>query len=322
MTQTEIHPSLASKPVLLFGEVLFDCFAEREIPGGAPFNVAHHLLGLGREQGVFPVLISRIGRDERGRRLLGLIQAAGLTTQGIQQDSDHATGAVLVTEQPAGGHRFDIPADQAWDFIQADTRVADISGKPQWRYFGTLAQRAGSHTALRSMMASANARGFLDVNLRDPWVREDVLRWSLQHAEVVKVSEEELLRIADLFGYASATPLKLGERLVQDFDIGQLLVTKGERGAWLLKSGGEYAHTSPANTAGNTASVVDTVGAGDAFAAVYLMGLMLEWPIQLTLDRAHVFAVKICGLRGAIPAHPEFYAPLINEWQLAGEPLI
>lgn len=317
MTQPELQPSQVNKPVLLFGEVLFDCFVEREIPGGAPFNVAHHLLGLGREQGVFPVLVSRIGNDERGRRLLAIINNAGLTVQGIQQDSDHATGAVLVTEQPSGGHRFDIRADQAWDYIEADTRVAEITGDPQWRYFGTLAQRAGSHAALRSMMASANARGFLDVNLRDPWVREDVLRWSLQHAAVVKVSEEELLRIADLFGYAGDTPLALGERLVQDFGIKQLLVTNGGQGAWLLSASGEYAYTSKA--AGNTTSVVDTVGAGDAFAAVYLMGLILDWPIQRTLDRAHAFAAQICGLRGAIPAHLDFYGPFINEWQLAGE---
>lgn len=319
MTQIDIHPSQANKPVLLFGEVLFDCFAEREIPGGAPFNVAHHLLGLGREQGIFPMLVSRVGNDERGRRLLAVLQAAGLTTRGIQQDSHHATGAVLVTEQPPGGHCFDIPADQAWDFIEADKRVADITNHPQWRYFGTLAQRAGSHAALRSMMETTNARGFLDVNLRDPWIREDVLRWSMQHAEVVKVSEEELLRIADLFGYASDTPLKLGERLVQDFDIGQLLVTNGEQGAWMLSARGEYVHTSPTDAARNTTSIVDTVGAGDAFAAACLTGLILDWPIQQTLDRAHAFAVQICGLRGAIPASPDFYEPFISAWQLAGE---
>lgn len=308
-----------NKPVLLFGEVLFDRFAEREIPGGAPFNVAHHLLGLGREQGIFPVLISRVGKDDPGRRLLAILQNAGLTVQGIQQDSAHATGAVLVAEQPSGGHRFDIPAHQAWDFIEADLRRVNITGDLQWRYFGTLAQRAGSHAALRSMMEAANARGFLDVNLRDPWVREDVLRWSLQHAEVVKVSEEELLRISGMFMYTSATPLKLGERLIQDFKIEQLLVTNGEQGAWLLSARGEYAHTSTANIAGHTALVVDTVGAGDAFAAVYLMGLILDWPIQSTLDRAHAFAVQICGLRGAIPEHRDFYEPFISEWQLAGE---
>lgn len=316
MTPADFNLSAVSKPVLLFGEVLFDCFAEREIPGGAPFNVAHHLLGLGREQGIFPVLISRVGEDERGRRLLAVLQAAGLTVEGIQQDSEYATGAVLVTEQPSGGHRFDIRADQAWDYIEAGTRVAEITDRPQWCYFGTLAQRAGSHAALRPILETSNARGFLDVNLRDPWVREDILRWSLQHAAVVKVSEEELLRIADLFGYASAPAPKLGERLLENFDINQLLVTNGEQGAWRLSASGEYAHTS--NVPGSTTPVIDTVGAGDAFAAVYLMGLILDWSIQQTLDRAHAFAVAICGLRGAIPAHQTFYEPFIRAWQLAG----
>lgn len=305
--------------MLLFGEVLFDCFPEREIPGGAPFNVAHHLLGLGRGRGIWPVLVSRVGKDAHGRRLLEVIRATGLTVHGIQQDGDHPTGVVQVTECSSGGHRFDIHPDQAWDHIQADMGLAGMTADPQWLYFGTLAQRGGSHAALRSIMQAVNARGFLDVNLRDPWVREDVLRWSLQQADVVKVSDEELLRIAELFTYSGDTSLKLGERLVHDFDISQLLVTKGEQGAWLLTSDGKHAQTSPRQAAENPTPVVDTVGAGDAFAAVFLIGLTLDWPIQITLDRAHAFAAKICGLRGAIPEYPAFYDPFIIEWQLAGE---
>lgn len=318
MTQSDLS-SQAAKPVLLFGEVLFDCFPEREISGGAPFNVAHHLLGLGRGQGLNPVLVSRVGRDAHGRRLLEVIRLAGLTVKGIQQDEDHPTGVVRVTEDPTGGHRFEIPPDQAWDFIQADTSLADVAGEPHWLYFGTLAQRGSSHAALRTMMQTVGARGFLDVNLRDPWVREDVLRWSLAQASVVKVNETELLRIADMFAFARDTPLKLGERLVHDFDIGQLLVTNGEQGAWLLSAEGAYAQTSPTDVAENAMPVVDTVGAGDAFAAVFLMGLTLNWPLQQALDRAHAFAAKICGLRGAIPDRLAFYDPFIFEWQLAGE---
>lgn len=319
MTHPDIDQPQANKPVLLFGEVLFDCFPEREIAGGAPFNVAHHLLGLGRDEGIFPVLISRVGDDVRGQRLRGIIQAAGLTAHGIQQDEVHATGVVRVTEQPTGGHCFEIPPDQAWDAIQAETALA-ITGEPQWLYFGTLAQRAGSHAALRAIMQATHPRGFLDVNLRDPWVREEVLRWSLQQADVVKVSGEELLRIAELFGISGDTALQRGERLVQAFNIGQLLVTNGEQGAWLLNTRGEYAQTSPAQAAENPPPIVDTVGAGDAFAAVFLVGLTLAWPVQQTLDRAHAFAAAICGSRGAIPEHPAFYAPFISEWQLGRNP--
>lgn len=315
--QTDFHHSPAGRAVLLFGEVLFDCFAERELPGGAPFNVAHHLRGLGRELGIAPLLISRVGNDARGRRLLEILRAAGLPLDGIQQDHDHPTGTVLVTEDPTGNHRFEIAPQQAWDFIEADGALSRINSDSPWLYFGTLAQRAGSHAALRAMMQIRRTRGFLDVNLRDPWVNEDLLCWSLQHAEIVKVSEAELLRIAAMLGPASAPVHELGERVVREFDIAQLLVTNGEHGAWVLTSRGEYLHTSPATAAANTTPVVDTVGAGDAFAAVYWLGLLLDWPIQQTLDRAHAFAMQICGLRGAIPDRPTFYDPFISEWQLA-----
>lgn len=317
MLSADTIPS-QTKPVLLFGEVLVDRFHERDILGGAPFNVAYHLLGLGRRTGLWPILISRVGNDVLGNRLLEAIQAAGLTIDGIQCDSSHSTGVVLVRENNGStGHSFEISLDQAWDYIQPVTNLAGIENDPQWIYFGTLAQRADSHIALRALLQAAKSRCFVDVNLRDPWVREDVVRWSMQQAEVVKLSEEELLRVAKMFGMDSGTPFKLGEQLVHAFDIRQLLVTRGEQGSWVITGDGVY-QTSQLG-ADNPIHVVDTVGAGDAFAAVYLLGLMLNWPVQLTIDRAHRFATQICNLRGAIPNSPDFYAPFILDWRIAEE---
>lgn len=306
--------------ILLFGEVLVDRFPDREVLGGAPFNVAHHLFGLGRNAGLVPILVTRMGQDERGDRLLSMIRSAGLSTEGIQRDGTHRTGEVEVTLDAASGkHGFKIGPDQAWDFIQPDTAHFMGGDLPQWIYFGTLAQRGESHLALRALLQATHVRGFLDINLRDPWVREDVLRWSLEQAEVVKVSGEELLRVADMFGFNNGTSLELGQRLIQTFDIRQLLVTDGERGAWHLTADNVYAHTSPTEPINQASTVVDTVGAGDAFSAVFLLGLILNWPIEQTLERAHAFAGKICGLRGAIPDSLGFYHPFIAEWHLAGE---
>lgn len=304
--------------VLLFGEVLVDRFPERDVLGGAPFNVAYHLLGLGRVLGIRPVLISRVGDDALGRCLLETICTRGLTISGIQHDASHPTGMVLVRERnEAGGHSFEISPDQAWDFIAPDTNIVGMENCPKWIYFGTLAQRAASHSALRSILQAAQLRCFVDINLRDPWVREDVLRWALQQAEIVKVSEEELLRVAKMFGLGGDTPLQMAEQLIHAFDIRQLLVTKGEQGAWALTSSGVWGQASQIEVGDKLTRVVDTVGAGDAFAAVFLLGLILGWSMQLTLDRAHGFAAKICNLRGAIPDSPDFYDPLITAWHLA-----
>lgn len=322
-TQLSSFPSPetnSATSILLFGEVLVDCFPDREVQGGAPFNVAHHLLGLGRNLGLVPVLVTRIGKDERGRRLLEAIQAVGLPVDGVQQDCVHPTGEVRITlDGGSAGHGFEIVPDQAWDFIHADmARLVGLLSRPQWIYFGTLAQRAASRLALRLLLQTTRAKGFLDINLRDPWVCKDVLRWSLERAEIVKVSEDELHRVAHMLGLGSGVSRTLGERLTNTFDIRQLLVTQGEQGAWLLTGDGAYIHTRATEPIIDAdTAVVDTVGAGDAFAAVFLLGLTQGWPVEQTLERAHRFAGKICRVRGAIPDSEDFYRPFITEWHLA-----
>ncbi len=311
--------------ILLFGEVLMDCFPDREVQGGAPLNVAHHLRGLGVGVGVVPVLVTRIGKDEHGHRLFDAMQSAGLTIDGVQLDSLHRTGEVRIELEADGhGHRFEIAPGQAWDFIHADmARLVGLSSRPEWLYFGTLAQRSAArpiarpaaHPALRALLQATHAKGFLDINLRDPWVRKDVLRWSLSKAEVVKMNEEELVRVAHMMGLGGVSQTVLGKRLLHAFGIRQLLVTEGKNGAWLLQSDGTYHHTGPTEP---LVDMVDSVGAGDGFAAVFLLGLTQGWPVEQTLERAHCFAGEICRLRGAIPDSDEFYQPFITAWQLGG----
>lgn len=304
-----------SSAIVLFGEVLVDCFPDREVQGGAPFNVAHHLLGLGRAAGLAPVLVTRIGKDERGRQMLASIQAAGLAIDGIQQDSLHPTGQVRIS-MDGKGHHFEIVPDQAWDYIHAEmARLVALARHPGWVYFGTLAQRAASRPALRALLRASQARTFLDINLRDPWVRKDVLRWSLGKADVVKVNEEELHRVTHMMGQGGGAAKQLGERLIHAFSLEQLLVTQGEKGAWLLKHTGEFTQAEAGAT---VVDPVDTVGAGDGFAAVFLLGLTQGWPARQTLERAHRFAGEICRLRGAIPESAAFYQPFVEEWRLKG----
>ena len=301
-----------------------DCFPDREVLGGAPLNVAHHLRGLGGSADVHPVLVTRIGKDERGQNLLGAMQAVGLPIDGVQLDYLHPTGVVRIEpETDEHGHRFEIAPDQAWDFIHADmARLVGLSSHPQWLYFGTLAQRAvprpvvrpAAHPALLALLQTTHAKGFLDLNLRDPWVRKDVLRWSLGKAEVVKMNEDELLRVAHMMGLGGASQTMLGKRLLHAFGIRQLLVTEGKHGAWLLQDDGAYYHTGPTEP---VAGLVDSVGAGDGFAAVFLLGLTQGWPAEMTLERAHRFAGEICRLRGAIPDSADFYRAFVKEWRLA-----
>ncbi len=299
----------AGRPtVVTFGETLVDQFRDRQVLGGAPFNVTCHLAALGAH----PVLVTRTGKDAPGERLLQAMNARGLDVRGVQRDPARPTGRVKVTET-AGGHSFDILSDQAYDHIHASlARMVGLSSHPQVIYFGTLSQRSESRRALHALLGAVESCAFLDVNLRDPWVDADTLRWSLQRASVVKLNEDELARIVDLFMLDGDTLRARAAVLVSGFDLDRLVVTRGGEGAWTLDGAGRLQSVK----GGPLPQLVDTVGAGDGFAAVFILGMLLGWPVGLRLVRADAFARAVCQIRGAVPDSPDFYVPFIRDWQL------
>lgn len=302
---------LDSQTVIAFGETLVDQFRDRNVLGGAPFNVSCHLGALGAH----PVLVTRAGKDALGDQLLQAMSERGLDLRGVQRDPARPTGRVKVTET-AHGHVFDILSDQAYDHIHASlTRMVGLSLHPQMVYFGTLSQRGDSRRALRELLGTVDACTFLDVNLRDPWVDGDTLHWSLRQARVVKLNEDELIRIGDLFSLDGATLQARAAVLVSGFDLQRVVVTRGSEGAWTLDAAGRVK--SVAGTPRD--QVVDTVGAGDGFAAVFMLGMLRGWPLTVQLERADAFARALCGIRGAVPATQDFYRPFIRDWQLETE---
>jgi fructokinase len=220
---------------------------------------------------------------------------------------------VKVTETDAG-HAFDILPEQAYDHIHASmARMVGLSAHPDMVYFGTLSQRSEeSRRALRDLLATVDACAFLDVNLRDPWVEAGTVRWSLKRASVVKLNADELDRICDLFSLAGATPQARAAVLLSGFDLERVVVTCGPQGAWTIDRAGRIASVAGTPLTG----MVDTVGAGDGFAAVFMLGMLRGWTPADTLVRADAFARALCQIRGAVPDSPAFYQPFIQDWKL------
>ena len=292
--------------VLLFGEILIDRFPDREVLGGAPFNVARHLCAFG----CAPVLVTRIGLDEAGARILQVLESSGLATHGVQLDSIHSTGVVQVRFTSDGNHWFDILPDQAYDHIHPRlARIAAIAAKPELVYFGTLAQRSDSHRALRHMLRAVRGQRFFDVNLRNPWVYIERLHWSLNHADIVKTNDAELEIISQLLALGGGTREEQARLLMQRYSLRGVLITGGAAGAWWLDNSSLIVMPF---TPG--ADIRDTVGAGDAFSAVFILGLLHGWEIPVILRRAHHFAGAICQIRGAVPELDDFYEPFIDKW--------
>lgn len=296
--------------VALFGEVLADVFPDSTVLGGAPFNVARHLKAFGQN----PVLITRLGHDPLRDRVMSTLSRYGMETLGVQCDNKYQTGQVLVHIEK-GGHRFEILPDQAYDFIhQAVVRMAALSVHPEIVYFGTLAQRHDvSRHALKTLLRSTRAAKFVDINLRAPWFEETTLRQSLKYADIVKMNHEELRVLAEMFDLPEGSQQNQARKLMEKFELSQLMVTSGEAGAWLIGRGGKVIEAFQKSQAGK---LVDTVGAGDGFAAVCILGIMLHWQVSITLERANAFAAEICGIRGAVPDHADFYEPYKDEWRL------
>lgn len=295
--------------ILVFGEVLADQFPDGDRIGGAPLNVARHLLAFGAR----PRLLSRIGRDELGERLLQLLCGWGTETAGIQSDDRHPTGRVRV-HMAAGGHRFEILPDQAYDHVDAALAL-DYAQSPHLIYFGTLAQRgAVSRQALQAVLGSTDSKRFLDLNLRPPWFDREIVERSLEAADLLKLNGEELAVTAGLLALPKASAREQAAGLLEAYGLEAVLVTEGAEGAWLLESSGKLTRTE---VAAGTAipDQGDSVGAGDAFSAVFILGLTRGWPSELTLRRAHAFAGAICTIRGAVPLDDDFYQPFLRDWE-------
>lgn len=305
-SRKSVHP--VSQTVVAFGETLVDQFRDHSVMNGAPFNVACHLVALGAH----PVLVTRAGKDVLGDQLLQTMTARGLDQRGVQRDPGRPTGQVKVTET-AHGQTFSILSNQAYDYIHASlARMVGMSVHPEMVYFGTLSQRGDSWRALRDLLGAVRSRAFLDVNLREPWVDADTLRWSLQQASVVKLNSDELSRVCDLLSLQGSTAEARASVLVSGFDLERLVVTCGAAGAWTLDRAGRVDFvSSPA-----LAHVVDTAGAGDGFAAIFMLGMLRAWPLADQLARADAFARAICQISGAVPASNEFYHPFIRDWHL------
>lgn len=283
-------------PLLVFGEVLFDCFSDgRRILGGAPFNVAWGLKGFGRD----PVMVSAVGEDSAGRAVRDQMAVWGLRTEGLQTDSDHSTGEVRI-ELAKGEPHYDICAPRAWDFIGDEGFCAT-----KLLCHGLLALRdeASRRTFAAIQARSAGAIRFFDVNLRPPYNSLDLLRPWVQGVDWLKLNIDELATLLDGKTVPFAESEADLERLREKYGIRNVLLTAGAEGLCLH---GDYG-TAVCSPAPPLERLVDTVGAGDSISAVAIDGILRGASAQEIVVAAGRFASKICGLNGAIAGKKEFY---------------
>jgi fructokinase len=275
------------------GEVLWDIFPDERRLGGAPANVAYHAAVLGNES----VVASRVGDDDLGADLTVQLSDKGVGTACIQTDTAHPTGTVEVSFVE-GDPRYEIVRDVAWDFLEWTADWEALAKKCSAVCFSTLAQRSPVSRATIERFLDATSPDclrVLDVNLRPPFVNGDFLRSSIERANVVKYNHQEHLFLERLFWKDD-----IERWLCRDAGVDVVCMTRGAAGCDLFtRDSRASVDARKIDTRGG-----DPVGAGDAFSAALIDGLLRRLVLQDVARRANHYAGLVAARRGGMPEMP------------------
>lgn len=282
---------MSDHEILCFGEVLWDSLPAGLFLGGAPFNVACHL----RAAGATVSMVSRVGADRLGDEVLIRAPRHGVGTELVQVDPALPTGFVRVAFDEHDDPTYEIVQPAAWDAIAVNDALLARAATARAIVFGTLAQRSATSRATLERMWASDALMVFDANLRPPHEDREVVRRSLQRADVVKLSARELDALSEWFDLAGE-PRERVAALAERFDCAVVCLTRGPAGAALWREGRWTEHP------GYEVEVRDTVGAGDAFLAVLLVGLLEGGQDRLILQNANLIGAYVATQLGAVPA--------------------
>jgi len=283
--------------LIALGEILWDVFEGSEILGGAPLNFSLAAQRLGNSA----TLLTAVGADVRGDRALDLMTSLGLSTNLVQTVPERDTGAALVTFDAAGNATYFIHRPAAFDEVQLDhATVSAIEAlRPQWLYFGTLAQTSQpTEDLLKELLRRLpTTKCFYDMNLRDGHWNLPLVQRLSSLASIVKLNEAEARTLFELTHPATFFSLReFCGHWASTYEVETLCVTMGSRGCAVFKEGTLQCFK------GFEVKVVDTVGSGDAFAAGFLHGYGRKWTMAQTVSLANALGALVASRSGATPA--------------------
>jgi fructokinase len=289
--------------ISVIGEILFDEFPNYRRLGGAPFNFAYHLKNFG-----FNVrFVSKIGMDDAGKEILHKLELARFNLDDIQVDEDHPTGSVNVQLDKRGAPQFDIISDVAYDYIEFIPEYhSNIINAAQMIYFGSLIQRSkAGYENLQTFITrnSSETLNFYDINLRPGCYNNAIIEKSLTKTDILKLNIGELGKLKQMLSLKVSND-DLVYHLMETQSISTVSLTKGESGSELFTNQGCFNSETA-----RAIKVVDSVGAGDAYAAMLAAGLLEKWCPEEIVERASLFASRVCEIKGAIPDSASFYEP-------------
>ncbi len=281
-------------PILGLGEILWDLLPDGPQLGGAPFNFTFHCHQLGWPA----VMVSRIGRDPLGDTIGQRLDTAHLDASQVQIDDVHPTGTVAVTLDATGQPSYTIRENVAWDHLARGPGLQALAATAAAVCFGSLAQRNPvSRATIQNVLGAATtARRVFDVNLRQHFWSRELLEQSLHVSHWAKLNADELRTLADLFHLESSSEVAMVEALRQRFDLELVCLTRGGDGC-LVRTASKVIEEP-----GIPVNVVDTIGAGDAFTAGLVVGVLQGRLLGEAVRWANRLAARVASSKGATPS--------------------
>ena len=276
--------------VVCYGEVLWDVYPDKTRMGGAPFNVAAHLLQLGCTSEI----ISSVGKDEAGERILTGVRNHGLNTSGIAIDTEHPTGKVLVDLDSNGIPNYEIVMPVSWDYIRYVDEMEDVVRSANALVFGSLCARSPVSRSTLFRLLPIAPYCVLDLNIRQSFYDPDLIKQLLRYADLLKINDEEKALLISLF---DCSELNFYDWLSKEFALETIITTKGADGAEV------YNNEQLISVPGTPVEVVDTVGSGDAFLAAYLYHQLHGEGVAESLKKGCELGAFVATKSGAIPKH-------------------
>jgi fructokinase len=301
-----------ARPLIVgIGEVLWDMLPAGKQLGGAPANFAYHANALGARGAV----VSRVGDDDPGREILARLDALGVDRSHVSVDPHQPTGTVDVRVDAAGVPTYVIHEGVAWDFLAADDALLDLARRADAVCFGTLAQRSrATRDAIRSFLRATRPScvRVCDINLRQSYFSRELIEQSLATADVLKLNDGELPVVVETLGIEAEGaasvrqllpryPVQAAVReLFRRFPLRVVALTRGGHGSVLVDRAGRVSEHEGLKVE----TLADTVGAGDAFTAALVMGLLANRDLDRINAVANRLAAYVCTQPGATPAMP------------------
>jgi len=276
------------------GEILWDMLPSGKVIGGAPANFAYHAQELGESS----IVVSCVGNDELGREIISSLEKKDMPTEFLYIDKSHPTGVVSARINKEGKPSYLIQEEVAWDYIPTSTLIRELAFKSAAVCFGTAAQRSQlSRMTIQTfvgLMEQDSIRVF-DINLRQNFYSQDVIETSLSLANVLKLNVNELSVVKKLLRL-NGDEKKILNELSRKYSLNLIALTRGREGSILFTEG------KTSNHEGHKINVEDTVGAGDAFVAGLVTGMLRGYELDDLHNKANRVASYICSKRGGTPS--------------------